>query len=126
MWLLYVALAIYLLAMSFVAFYSLAQAHLLGQFFRFRRGFRPPEPLADEALPSVTLQLPLYNERYVVQRLMAAVAQLDYPREKLEIQLLDDSTDDTGELLRAEMQRYPEVRFRYLHREDRVALKPER
>ena len=45
--------------------------------------------------PTVTVQLPIFNERYVVERLIESVCQLDYPRELLEIQVLDDSTDDT-------------------------------
>jgi cellulose synthase/poly-beta-1,6-N-acetylglucosamine synthase-like glycosyltransferase len=53
----------------------------------------------DAELPAVTVQLPLYNERYVARRLLEAVAALDYPRDRLEIQLLDDSTDDTTALL---------------------------
>ncbi|MGH7263180.1 MAG: glycosyltransferase, partial [Candidatus Rokuibacteriota bacterium] len=56
-------------------------------------------------LPVVTVQLPIYNERYVIQRLIDAVVRLEYPREKLEIQVLDDSTDETtaiaGELIEA-------------------------
>jgi len=55
----------------------------------------PPAPAEDE-LPRVTVQLPLYNERYVARRLLETVARFDYPREKLEIQVLDDSTDDTA------------------------------
>jgi cellulose synthase/poly-beta-1,6-N-acetylglucosamine synthase-like glycosyltransferase len=55
----------------------------------------PPARLAPEFLPRVTVQLPVYNERYVVDRLLAAVGALDYPRDRLEVQVLDDSTDDT-------------------------------
>jgi cellulose synthase/poly-beta-1,6-N-acetylglucosamine synthase-like glycosyltransferase len=50
-------------------------------------------------LPRVTVQLPIYNERYVIVRLMKAVSALDYPRDRLEIQLLDDSTDDSVEII---------------------------
>jgi len=52
-------------------------------------------------LPRVTVQLPIFNEQYVVDRLLDAVCKLDYPREKLDIQLLDDSTDETIEVARA-------------------------
>ena len=48
-----------------------------------------------DSLPRVTIQLPIYNERYVVERLLEAVTHIDYPRDLLEIQLLDDSTDET-------------------------------
>ncbi|MBI2369991.1 MAG: glycosyltransferase [Deltaproteobacteria bacterium] len=53
----------------------------------------------DDALPVVTVQLPLYNERYVAARLIEAVARFDYPADRLEIQVLDDSTDETGEIV---------------------------
>ena len=62
-----------------------------------------PPPL--DALPMVTVQLPIFNERYVVERLMEAVAALDYPTDRLEIQVLDDSTDDTSEIVAAVIAR---------------------
>jgi cellulose synthase/poly-beta-1,6-N-acetylglucosamine synthase-like glycosyltransferase len=75
--------------------YTLGQAVLLIQYMRLRR-HRPLAPaVADADLPAVTVQLPLYNERYVVSRLLNAVTALDYPRDKLHIQILDDSTDNT-------------------------------
>jgi cellulose synthase/poly-beta-1,6-N-acetylglucosamine synthase-like glycosyltransferase len=58
-----------------------------------------PASLAEHSLPLVTVQLPLFNERFVAKRLLDAIAQLDYPRDKLEIQVLDDSEDDTRELV---------------------------
>lgn len=54
---------------------------------------------ADWKLPKVTIQLPIYNELYVVERLIEAVAELDYPKELLEIQILDDSTDETTQII---------------------------
>jgi cellulose synthase/poly-beta-1,6-N-acetylglucosamine synthase-like glycosyltransferase len=62
--------------------------------WRARRA-APPAPLPDEALPTVTVQLPLYNEVHVAGRLLDAVAALDYPRDRLEVQVLDDSDDAT-------------------------------
>ncbi|HET9233031.1 MAG TPA: glycosyltransferase, partial [Candidatus Eisenbacteria bacterium] len=61
-----------------------------------RSGRRVPEPPAKSPLLPVTIQLPVYNERYVIGRLLDAVTRLDYPRDLLEIQVLDDSTDDTA------------------------------
>ena len=55
--------------------------------------------------PKVTIQLPIYNERYVIERLVEAVARFDYPRELLEIQVLDDSTDETQQVARACVER---------------------
>ena len=61
---------------------------------------RSPQPLRPfDQLPVVTVQLPVFNERYVIGRLLDAVARLDYPKDQLEIQVLDDSTDDTTELV---------------------------
>ncbi|HVP39767.1 MAG TPA: glycosyltransferase [Candidatus Saccharimonadales bacterium] len=82
-------------------------------------GFGPPEP------PAVTVQLPLHNERYVVRRLIQAVAALDYPRERLEIQVLDDSTDDTtaaAEACAAQL-RARGHRVEVLHRAGRAGFK---
>ena len=53
----------------------------------------PPPPITE--WPRVTIQLPIYNERYVIERLVEAVSRFDYPRELLDIQVLDDSTDET-------------------------------
>ena len=54
----------------------------------------------------VTVQLPVYNERYVVERLIEATAALDYPKDRMEIQVLDDSTDDTVDRIAESVQRF--------------------
>ena len=78
-----------------------------------------------EDLPVVTVQLPLYNERYVVRRLIDAVAALEYPRDRLEIQVLDDSTDETTAIAQARAAFWRErgVDIRVLHRSDRSGFK---
>ena len=63
-------------------------------------------PQRFEKLPPVTIQLPLYNERYVVERLIEEVVKIDYPKELLQIQVLDDSTDDTAPFAEALVERY--------------------
>lgn len=85
-------------------------------------------PLAFEAFaepPLVTVQLPIYNERYVVERLIRSVAALDYPRDRLEIQVLDDSTDETVLLVAAEVERLRAegVRIEHVRRADRTGYK---
>src|ERR687892_1897074 len=65
--------------------------------------------------PRVTVQLPIYNERYVIRRLLKAVCALDYPRDRLEIQLLDDSTDDTVEIARGLVAQYQEQGLCMVH-----------
>lgn len=98
-----VLLAINVGAALIVAVYALHQGALLFLFLRARR--RPPSPPARTpsagALPCVTVQAPLYNERFVAQQLVAALVALDYPRDRLQIQILDDSTDDTSRIVRA-------------------------
>jgi len=78
--------------------------HRVWMIARFRWGV-PDEvvPVPDEELPSVTVQLPLYNERTVAARLLRAVGALDYPRDRLEIQVLDDSTDETRAIVDEEV-----------------------
>lgn len=119
----YFFLGVYVLAMVFVLFYSMAQAHLLIYFFKFKAWKKAPLTLADSHLPTVTVQLPVYNEKYVVDRLICAAAKLKYPAAKLEIQVLDDSTDETAELIKDSIAKYPEVNFTYIRRDDRTGFK---
>ena len=86
----------YLLVWVVFAVYGVHRIHLIRLFRRRDRDPRPP--LAGTEFPHVTVQLPVYNERYVVNRLLEAAAALDYPSDRLEIQLLDDSTDATREI----------------------------
>ena len=81
--------------------------------------------VAPQDWPAVTVQLPIYNERYVVERLIRAICRLDYPRPLLEIQILDDSTDDTSEiaLAVASQMKQQGVDIVYLHRQDRSGFK---
>src|SRR5437016_7347715 len=89
---------------------------------------RKREPVPDrqfEQLPKVTVQLPIFNELYVVERLLRSVSELDYPRKLLQIQVLDDSTDDTRDLTAACTN---ELRTRgfdvqLIHRVDRTGFK---
>jgi cellulose synthase/poly-beta-1,6-N-acetylglucosamine synthase-like glycosyltransferase len=88
-----------------------------------RRAPQPPKPL--EEVPVVTIQLPVYNELYVVDRLIESVCALDYPRDRLEIQVLDDSTDETLEIARrkVEEKRAQGFDISHLHRPDRTGYK---
>lgn len=75
--------------------------------------------------PKVTIQLPLFNERYMVTRLLKAIVAINYPQERLQIQVLDDSTDDTSTLTRALVARYQAVgiNIEYIHRSQRIGYK---
>ena len=76
-------------------------------------------------LPMVTIQLPLYNEKYVVKRLIDAVCKMDYPKDKLQVQVLDDSDDDTVDLIRSIVDEYRFKGFDIVHvrRKDRTGYK---
>ena len=89
-----------------------------------RTACRAPPPLSTE-WPVVTIQLPIYNEMYVVDRLIDAVCEIDYPRERLEIQVLDDSTDETREIAELAVRRHAARGFdiKYIHRDDRTGYK---
>src|SRR5574341_561194 len=75
--------------------------------------------------PTVTIQLPIYNERYVAARLVNAVCSMDYPKEKMCIQVLDDSDDDTYDILENLIQDYKKNGFDIYHvrRENRKGYK---
>ena len=107
---------------------------LLVLFFRHRRGEERANAsflegywatTSMDALPRVTTQLPIYNEKYVVERLLARVVAMRYPREKHQIQVLDDSTDDTRELVASLVERYRDEGVDIVHvtRDDRSGYK---
>ena len=109
--------------------YGLHRAHLVFLCWRHRREIDGAGALAvvdpDDELPLVTVQLPIFNESTVVVRLLESVAALDYPKNKLHIQVLDDSTDETVAIARAEVERLRRRGFDadYIHRVDRVGYK---
>src|SRR2546423_12476773 len=89
---------------------------------------RDKEPLQGpplDPLPVVTIQLPLYNEMYVADRLIEAVCRVDYPRELLEIQVLDDSVDETRSIAESAVRRFAGqgIDIKYYHRTDRTGYK---
>jgi len=100
-------IVLYGLALFFIFCNSLVQAHLLYHYLKYHRkreksAGQPALPTSDCSsgeLPRVTIQLPVYNERYVIERLLEAIAGLDYPKDRFEIQVLDDSSDETQSLI---------------------------
>ena len=116
-------LATYYALLGLLAIFGAHRALLLVLFYRHRRApSRPPLP---DSLPVVTVQLPLYNEMYVGPRLLDAVCRLDYPRELLQIQVLDDSDDETTELLRERVRSWRSKGFdvRHIRRARRAGFK---
>jgi len=92
-------LALHLILWSLLAAYGIHRLHLLRLYRKRRPLARRPDP--PPKWPRVTIQLPVFNERYVAERLLEAAAAMDYPRDRLEIQVLDDSTDATSDLVAA-------------------------
>lgn len=95
-------------------------------FLYLKHSRKQPKPLAMfEELPLVTIQLPVFNEMHVVDRLLESVSKLDYPQDKMQIQLLDDSTDETVEICRLGIERLVAQGFdaEHIHRTDRTGYK---
>ena len=106
--------------------YGLHRYDVIRTYFKHRqKATREPSQHQFEQLPPVTIQLPLYNERYVVERLIEEVLKVDYPRELLQIQVLDDSTDDTAPFAEALVERYRTIGYpiEYHHRTHRHGFK---
>jgi cellulose synthase/poly-beta-1,6-N-acetylglucosamine synthase-like glycosyltransferase len=120
----WVILLLYFTVLSILAVYGLHRYHLVYLHFKYRgRETRPAGRL--EKLPKITVQLPVFNEMYVVERLIDHICRLDYPRELLEIQVLDDSTDETQRLAQRKVGQYADQGFeiQYVRRPDRVGFK---
>ncbi len=117
---------VYILALVGMAVYSLN--NLLSVILYVRAKDRPRFPRAGSApavWPAVTVQLPIFNERYTVERLIEAVSRFDYPRSRLQVQVLDDSTDDTARLVRrlAAARKAEGLNIEVIHRIDRSGYK---
>ena len=120
------AAVVYLLVLSGLFLYGLNFYYLAWHAWKQRAAFTPPpSPIEMSARPIVTVQLPIYNEWYVAERLIEAAASLDYPRDLLEIQVLDDSIDDTVMLVAKTVRRLQAQGFNihHLHRQDRRGFK---
>jgi len=122
--LLYYFLAFYLFVLVMICIYGLHRYHLVHMYYKHRRN-KPKLRACFLELPIVTIQLPMYNELAVARRLIDTTCGIDYPRDCLEIQVLDDSTDETVGIV-ADAVRYWRNRgidIRHIHRSDRVGYK---
>ena len=117
-------LALYYLILGILACYGVHRLALVITFWRAGR-VTPSSPAPPAEWPAVTVQLPIFNEKYVAERLIEAVCGLDYPRDLLEIQVLDDSTDETVELVARMVERKRGEGFdiHHLHRLERPGFK---
>ena len=115
----------YFIVMIILAFYGIHRYQLVYRYYRNRKNAvgEPRSRFAE--LPSITLQLPIFNEQFVVDRLIQACCNLDYPADKLEIQVLDDSTDETCEVAAGIVDRYAALGHPivYIHRTNRHGFK---
>lgn len=114
----YSILCIYVFSLTYIAIYCLMQFNLL--FYYKRHHFRNSttkqiEALAKSELPFVTIQLPIYNEMYVVNRLIDNITKLDYPKERYEIHVIDDSTDETLEIAKKKVAEYTRKGYNIQH-----------
>jgi cellulose synthase/poly-beta-1,6-N-acetylglucosamine synthase-like glycosyltransferase len=117
-------LTAYFLVMAILAIYGCHRYYLVWLYVRYR-GQRAVPSGGLALLPRVTVQLPIFNEMYVAERLVAAVSRLDYPHDRLDIQVLDDSTDETTEVARRAVEEWAAkgVDISYIHRAARTGFK---
>src|SRR6056300_1000533 len=121
-------MVVYALCLILIFFYALSQLSLLLNYLK-QKNKQPNEALFDlsnpDEIPIVTIQLPVYNELYVVERLLDFVANIDYPKNKVEIQVLDDSTDESVEITAKKIQELCALGHDIVHdrRTNRIGVK---
>ncbi|MCP4443121.1 MAG: glycosyltransferase [Aureispira sp.] len=120
-----ILLIIYFLSLSFILLYSLIQLHLIFLFWSKKRKTKIVVNNQETFHPLVTIQLPIYNELYVVERLIDSVCQFDYPLDRLEIQILDDSTDETSDIIAKKVSQYKNqgIKIQHIQRSNREGFK---
>ncbi|MFY0712590.1 glycosyltransferase family 2 protein [Seonamhaeicola sp. NFXS20] len=122
-----IIIVIYTIAILLIFMYALAQLNLLFNYISAKR--EKNEPKLDlsnpKEVPYVTIQLPVYNEMYVMERLLDNIAKIDYPKDKLEIQVLDDSTDETVKSTAAHIEKLQQtgLDIQHITRTNRVGFK---
>jgi len=121
----YAILVPYFAVLIVLSFYGLHRYHMIRGYWKYRKQMPVEAPQKFAELPRVTVQLPIYNEQYVVERLIEEACKLDYPRELLQIQVLDDSTDETHPFTQGLIAEYHAAGFpiEYIHRSNRHGYK---
>jgi cellulose synthase/poly-beta-1,6-N-acetylglucosamine synthase-like glycosyltransferase len=119
----YVMGIFYLLVLSILSSYSLNSLYLTYRAWRYRKEYIHNSSF--DLYPTVTVQLPIYNELYVVERLIEAVCNFEWPNKNLEIQILDDSTDETTEIIQKAIAKHRAqgLDIKYIHRCVRTGFK---
>ena len=115
----------YFIVMVILAGYGMHRYALVYMYYRNKKNRTTESPARFTDLPRVTIQLPIYNERYVVERLIDECSKIEYPKELLQIQVLDDSTDETVNVAHAVVDRYAALGhpITYIHRTNREGFK---
>ena len=119
-----VVTVIYSLALTLLCVFGIHRIYLTNLYSKHKNKSPKPKDTFGQ-LPAVTVQLPVYNEMYVVERLISAVCDIDYPKELMEIQVLDDSTDHTTKIVERCVDKYQRLGFNIsaVHRENREGYK---
>ncbi|MDX1628668.1 MAG: glycosyltransferase family 2 protein [Fulvivirga sp.] len=120
----YLVIILYCFSLLLIFLFSLGQLHLAWHYVRAKANHRVnPEKIDD--WPHVTVQLPVYNEKYVVNRLIRSVCNFKYPKDKLEIQVLDDSTDETTEIISDQVKSWQQqgIDIKHIRRDSREGFK---
>jgi cellulose synthase/poly-beta-1,6-N-acetylglucosamine synthase-like glycosyltransferase len=115
----------YFAVMIVLSIYGIHRYTLCYLYFKYRKKYNPNPPKHFDELPTVTIQLPIFNEQFVIDRLIEAVCSIEYPRDRIEIQVLDDSTDETTEVASGIVARYAALGHPivYIHRTNRHGFK---
>jgi cellulose synthase/poly-beta-1,6-N-acetylglucosamine synthase-like glycosyltransferase len=115
----------YFAVMIALSYYGVHRYTMCYNYYKFKKNYHPDPPQHFTELPRVTVQLPIFNEQFVIDRLIEAVCAMEYPREKLDIQVLDDSTDETQQVAAAIVARYAALGhpITYIHRTNRYGYK---
>jgi cellulose synthase/poly-beta-1,6-N-acetylglucosamine synthase-like glycosyltransferase len=124
----HIILVLYWICIFLIFCYAMAQLNLLFNYLESKKVQKKREKFdfsLEENIPNVTVQLPIYNEKYVVERLINCICQLEYPKDKLEIQVLDDSTDDSIEETKALVTKFQNqgISIQHIHRTNRIGYK---
>ena len=115
----------YFTLLVILSLYGAHRYHMIYLFLKYRKNRRREPETRFDVLPKVTIQLPVFNELYVVERLIDAVVRIRYPKDRLQIQVLDDSTDETVDICRNKVDEYKKQGYdiECLHRVDRTGFK---
>ncbi|MEO7534823.1 MAG: cellulose synthase family protein [Ferruginibacter sp.] len=121
-----IVIVLYTASLGFIFLYSLTQAHLLFRYLFYKKKYTTDQQPSESfsSLPFVTVQLPIYNEKYVAERLIDCIAKLDYPTDRFEIQVLDDSTDETFGIVADKVSELKNIiNIQHIHRTVRTGFK---